>query len=126
LKIFTDEIEQRNVVAARYSAALGGHVTVPKVLNGCVSAWAQYTIKVPAEKRDGLAAALKSEGIPTAIYYPKPLHQQTAYKHYPTAGNGLPVCDAIAREVISLPMHPYLEPNVQDRIIEKLKSALER
>jgi dTDP-4-amino-4,6-dideoxygalactose transaminase len=67
---------------------------------------------------------MKQNGIPTAIYYPKPLHRQTAYRHYPIAGNGLPVSDRIGSEVISLPMHPYLDASTQDRIIEVAKSAL--
>jgi dTDP-4-amino-4,6-dideoxygalactose transaminase len=97
---------------------------VPRVLDGCVSTWAQYTIKIAKGRRDAVAAALKEQGIPTAIYYPKPLHQQTAYKHYPSAGNGLPVSDVIAHEVLALPMHPYLAPDLQDRIIRTTCEAL--
>jgi dTDP-4-amino-4,6-dideoxygalactose transaminase len=97
---------------------------VPRVLDGCVSTWAQYTIRIAKGRRDAVAAALKEKGIPTAIYYPKPLHQQTAYKHYPSAGNGLPVSDVIAQEVLALPMHPYLAPDLQDRIIQTAREAL--
>ena len=93
LKIFSDEIVARNAVATRYNAALADVAIVPKVLDGCTSTWAQYTIRITPAQRDAFAAALKAEGIPTAIYYPKPLHQQTAYRHYPIAGNGLPVSD---------------------------------
>ena len=75
-------------------------------------------------RREALAAGLKSRGIPTAIYYAKPLHQQTAYRKYPVAGNGLPVSDRIASEVISLPMHPYLEEGEQDFIIDAVKAEL--
>ena len=71
-----------------------------------------------------MAARLKSEGIPTAVYYPKPLHRQTAYRHYPAAGNGLPVSDRLAEEVLSLPMHPYLDEAAQDRIAEAVREAL--
>jgi dTDP-4-amino-4,6-dideoxygalactose transaminase len=124
LKIFREEIDARNVVAARYAEGLGDVAVVPAVREGCTSVWAQYTIRVKAEKRDHLAAALKAEGIPTAIYYPKPVHQQTAYRHYPVAGNGLPVSDAIAREVIALPMHPYLDAATQDRIVAAVRRAL--
>jgi dTDP-4-amino-4,6-dideoxygalactose transaminase len=67
---------------------------------------------------------LKAQGIPTAIYYSKPLHLQTAYKHFPVAANGLPVSERLAGEVLSLPMHPYLEAPVQDRIIEAVRNAL--
>jgi len=105
-------------------AALQDVAAVPRVLSGCTSTWAQYTIKVPAAKRDKLAAALKRQGIPTAIYYPKPLHRQTAGREFPVAGNGLPVSDAIAQDAISLPMHPYLEPAIQDRIVAAVRAAL--
>jgi dTDP-4-amino-4,6-dideoxygalactose transaminase len=124
LKIFADEIEKRQVIARRYNDGLKDVATVPRVMDDCVSTWAQYTIKIGKGRRDAVAAALKERGIPTAIYYPKPLHQQTAYKHYPSAGNGLPVSDVIAQEVLSLPMHPYLAPDLQDRIIATAREAI--
>jgi dTDP-4-amino-4,6-dideoxygalactose transaminase len=124
LKIFEDEIAARNKVAGRYNEGLAEVAAVPFVLEDCVSTWAQYTIRVAPERRDALAATLKTQGIPTAIYYPRPLHQQTAYKAYPVGGNGLPVSDRIAREVISLPMHPYLDEPTQERIIGAVRAAL--
>ena len=78
----------------------------------------------PAAGRDGLAAALKAEGIPTAIYYPIPLHRQQAYKHYPVGEGGVAVSDRLAGEVISLPMHAYLDEPTQDRIIDATRRAL--
>jgi dTDP-4-amino-4,6-dideoxygalactose transaminase len=126
LKIFADEIVARNRVAERYSAALRDIVAVPDVPANATSVWAQYTIRVSGGRRDKLAIDLKSEGIPTAIYYPKAVHQQTAYKHYPVAANGLPVSERLAGEVISLPMHPYLEEPVQDRIIDAIRRSLAR
>ena len=126
LKIFPDELERRERIAARYSEALADITIVPTVLDGCSSSWAQYTIKVDAKRRDALASGLKALGIPTAIYYPKPVHRQTAYAAYPCAGNGLPVSDAIAHEVVSLPMHPYLEPETQDRIVAAVHEVLGR
>ena len=125
LKILADEISQRGTVVAHYDAALSDVAVVPTVAAGCVSAWAQYTIKVPGGGRDELASQLTAQGIPTAIHYPKPLHRQTAYRHFPVAGNGLPVSEALAGEVISLPLHPYLEPAVQDRIIDAVRRALD-
>ena len=62
--------------------------------------------------------------MPTAVYYPRPLHRQTAYRDFPTAGNGLPVSDRLAAEVVSLPMHPYLTDEVQDRVVAAVKGAL--
>ena len=124
LKIFPDEIAARARIAARYSAALSDVTVVPRVAEGSTSVWAQYTIRVAPERRAAFAATLKSQGIPTAIHYPKPVHQQTAYRHYPVAGGGLPVSERLAAEVISLPMHPYLEAPVQDRIIAAVRRAL--
>jgi dTDP-4-amino-4,6-dideoxygalactose transaminase len=94
------------------------------VPSGFGSVWAQYTIRLPAGQRDPLAAALRSQGIPTAQYYPKPTHRQTAYRDYPLADGGLPVTDRLADEVISLPMHAYLDEAAQDRIVAAVRSAL--
>lgn len=116
LAIFPDEIERRNAVAARYNAGLAPYVdAVPTVIDGGVSVWAQYTIE--HKDRDGLAAHLKAAGIPTAIYYPRPLHQQTAYTAFPRGAGGLATTEALADRVIALPMHPYLDTETQDRII---------
>src|SRR5450631_1814596 len=124
LKIFPDEIEARNRIARRYAEALGDIVIVPKVPPGSSSVWAQYTIRVSGGRRDKLAATLKAEGIPTAIYYPIPLHRQQAYKHYPVGEGGVAVSDRLAAEVISLPMHAYLDAPTQDRIIDAARRAL--
>ena len=116
LAVFADEIVQRNRIAARYNEGLRPHVTrVPEVIAGGVSTWAQYTIEHP--DRDGLAVHLRSLGVPTAVYYPIPLHRQPAFEHYPVGGNGLDVTDAASKTVISLPMHPYMDTATQDRII---------
>lgn len=124
LKIFPAEIVTRNEIAQRYSQALGEHCIVPKVPAGLTSVWAQYTIRIEGGRRDAVAAKLKEAGIPTAIYYVKPMHRQTAYARFPTAANGLPVSDALAGEVLSLPMHPYLAQADQARILEVLVDAL--
>jgi dTDP-4-amino-4,6-dideoxygalactose transaminase len=124
LKIFRDEIETRNSVAKRYSEALKDVATVPVVPEGYTSVWAQYTIRLKPGKRDPLAKTLQAEGIPTAIYYAKPLHVQTAYRDYPSAQAGLPVSERLADEVISLPMHAYLDAPTQDRIIDAVRRAL--
>ena len=76
--------------------------------------------------RDRLAATLKGQGIPTAIYYPKPVHRQEAYRQFPVADGGLPVSDRLAEEVISLPMHAYLDEPTQDRIINAVRNELGR
>ncbi len=124
LKIFPDEIAERNRVAQRYAHALGDIVMVPAVPKGLVSVWAQYTIRINPGTRAAFAAALKAEGIPTGIYYPKPMHRLEAYRHYPVADGGLPVSDLLAEEVISLPMHAYLDEATQDRIIGAVRRAV--
>lgn len=124
LAIFADEIEARDRVANAYNAALKDVAVVPTVKPGLTSVWAQYTIRLPGRDRDKMAAKLKAAGVPTAVYYSKPLHQQTAYRGYPVAGNGLPVSDRLAQEVLSLPMHPYLDPQTQGRIVDAVRSAL--
>jgi dTDP-4-amino-4,6-dideoxygalactose transaminase len=124
LKIFPEEIAERNRIARRYSQHLADVVKVPTVPNGMASVWAQYTIRVKAGSRTAFAAALKAQGIPTAVYYPKPLHRQEAYRHFPADPSGLPVSDLVAEEVISLPMHAYLDDVTQDRIIATVRRAV--
>jgi dTDP-4-amino-4,6-dideoxygalactose transaminase len=126
LKIFPSEIQARKRVAQRYNEALRAIAIVPQVPRGCTSVWAQYTIRLAPGKRDPLAAALKAEGIPTAIYYPKPLHRQSAYQRFPAVDGGLSVSEHLAEEVISLPMHAYLDEPVQDRIVAAVRRALAR
>jgi dTDP-4-amino-4,6-dideoxygalactose transaminase len=125
LKIFEDEIEARNEVADRYARGLGNVVSVPRLASGCTSVWAQFTIRLPKGcDRDGFAAALKAQGIPTAIYYPKSMHQQTAYRDFPVADGGLPASESLSCDVISLPMHAYLDEPTQARIIKAVRGAI--
>lgn len=124
LKIFEDEIAARNQVAERYARDLGNVVTVPHIAAGNTSVWAQYTIRLPHGDRDGFAAALKADGIPTAIYYPKSMHQQTAYREFPVADGGLPVSEQLSSDVISLPMHPYLDEATQARVVRAVRAAV--
>jgi dTDP-4-amino-4,6-dideoxygalactose transaminase len=124
LKIFRDEIAARDQIARRYSAALASVTTVPRLGEGMTSVWAQYTIRLPRGQRDAFVTALKGQGIPTAIHYPKPVHRQPAYRGFPVADGGLPVSERLAEEVVSLPMHAYLDAPTQDRIIEAVRRAL--
>ena len=126
LKIFPDEIDARNATARRYNEGLSDVAVVPAVPPGMTSVWAQYTIRVQGGRRDALAAELKAERIPTAIYYPIPLHRQQAYKQYPVGKGGVAVSDQLADEVISLPMHAYLHASTQDRIIDATRRALKK
>jgi len=124
LKIFPDEIEARNAVARRYARGLGDVAIVPAAPDGLTSVWAQYTIRLAPGRRDALAATLRGQGIPTAIYYPIPLHKQGAYRTYPVSRSGLANSERLADEVISLPMHAYLEEETQARIIDAVGTAL--
>src|SRR5262249_2377114 len=119
LAIFPEELAARQLIARRYSDGLRDVVRTPRIANEATSAWAVYTIVVEARDRDKLAAGLKAAGISTTIYYPLPLHQQTAYKHFPRAnGKGLPQAERLAQSVLSLPMHPYLDEATVERIID--------
>ena len=122
LSIFPEEIAARDAVAARYTAAFADVAQTPGLMSGATSVWAQYTLVTPA--RDRVAAACRAAGVPTAIYYPIPLSRQPAYKHYPTAPGGVPVSESLSRQVISLPMHPYLDAAAQDRVIAAVRGAL--
>lgn len=118
LKIFPNEIIERNRVAEKYSNELGGFVGIPSIPEGCCSVWAQYSII--SNKRQQLQFALKQEGIPTAIYYPTPLHQQTAFSYLGYKTGDFPVSENISKEIFSLPMHPYLK----DKQIEKIADII--
>jgi dTDP-4-amino-4,6-dideoxygalactose transaminase len=121
LAIFQEEIDLRQAVASRYAEGLKGAVlTTPGVIDGGVSVWAQYVIE--HANRDGLAAHLKTQGIPTAVYYPVPMHVQAPYAGFPRGAGGLPVTEAKAETVLALPMHPYLGEGDQQKIIEAIRS----
>ncbi|WP_427026028.1 DegT/DnrJ/EryC1/StrS family aminotransferase [Aureimonas ureilytica] len=123
LALFPGEIEARMRIAARYHERLSG-VAPQAIAPDVVSTWAQYTIRVPGGRRDAFMAEMKERGVPTVIYYGKALHQQTAYRHWPVGGNGLPVTETLCGEVVSLPMHAYLGEETQDRIIAAVEESL--
>lgn len=118
LKAFKDyELVDVNKVAERYEKKLKGIVKTPVVPQGYYSSWAQYTLQVKdKEVRAGLQNALKEAGIPTAVYYPIPMHRQTAFNYLNVEDNQCPVADRLADCVISLPIHPYLSEADQDMI----------
>jgi dTDP-4-amino-4,6-dideoxygalactose transaminase len=118
LAIYADEIEARQEVARRYDDALSARYGTPFIPEGLKSIWAQYTIKTASTaEREALQARCRDAGVPTAIYYPIPLHVQKAYGDFPCDPAGLPVTEELAGRVVSLPMHPYLASQVQDTII---------
>lgn len=121
LALYAGEIEKRQVVAKTYNEALSAHYAVPVVPEGLVSVWAQYTLLLASEAdRAPLQARAKEAGVPTAVYYPLPLHQQTAYSAFPQDPDGLKVSEDVAKRVLSLPMHPYLERDTQEHIISAI------
>lgn len=126
LKAFKDyELVDVNKVADRYTEKLQGVVKTPEVPRGFYSSWAQYTIRVrDKEERARLQEALKAKDIPTAIYYPIPMHRQTAFNYLDSKENQCPVSDHLADTVLSLPIHPYLSEADQDQICSILNSNL--
>ena len=125
LKIFPDEIDGARPRGA--SATMRCSATSRRCRR-CRPASARCGRNTPSVCPPGgairLPRRLRAQGIPTAQYYPKPTHRQTAYRHYPVADGGLPVTDRLADEVISLPMHAYLDEATQDRIVAAVREAL--
>lgn len=122
--IFPEEVELRQHIAKRYNELLSGidHLTIPLLPSGCKSAWAQYSLlAVDDEHRTRLQNELKQAGVPTAIYYPKPLHLQTAFAHLGYNRGDFPVSEGAARRIFSLPMHPYLDINDQEMIAKTIR-----
>ena len=122
LSVLAEEMGQRQRLAELYAKGLADVVRVPSMPADVRSAWAQYTVRV--NDRDGVAARMRAEGVPTAVYYPRALHQQPAYAHCPRPEMGLPVSETLASEVLSLPMHPYLSEAAQEQVIESLRRAV--
>jgi UDP-2-acetamido-2-deoxy-ribo-hexuluronate aminotransferase len=126
LEVFDDELAARDRIAQQYTALLGDAVQTPRILPNRTSAWAQYTLEVA--DRDTVAAALHQAGIPTAVHYPIPLHLQPVYaalahQNHWTRGS-FPVAEYTAERVLSLPMHPYLEPAQIERVASAILSAV--
>lgn len=125
LDIFADELESRQTVADRYGSLLDGIVETPRLAAGATSSWAQYTVKLPAgTDREAVMAQLKDEGVPSAIYYPVPMHQQPPYQRFPVSGCGLEVTADLCGRVLALPMHPYLEAAQQEQVATAMAKAL--
>ncbi|MEX0287225.1 MAG: DegT/DnrJ/EryC1/StrS family aminotransferase [Paracoccaceae bacterium] len=121
LAIYAEETALRQDVAKRYDAALHNRFVTPRVPEGYQSVWAQYTLRaVSADERQAAMAALKAEGIPSVVYYPRPLHTQSIYASFLCDPQGLAASETCAETVFSLPMHPYLSPEDQERVISVL------
>lgn len=125
LDIFDDELVRRQAAADRYEGLLDELVEVPRLADGATSSWAQYTIKLPdGTNRDTVMASLRDDGVPSAIYYPVPMHEQPPYRNYPVAGGALATTADLCQRVLALPMHPYLEMDAQQQVATALKKAL--
>lgn len=124
--IFPEEVDLRKQVARRYDNLLSAcsSLSLPSVPDGRTSVWAQYSVLAKDENhRTGLQEKLKSKKIPTAVYYPKPLHLQTAYSFLGYKDGDFPVSENCSRRIFSLPMHPYLSVEEQEMIAEALKKG---
>ena len=127
LDIFDEELVMRQQVADRYAARLADSVGVPVLADGATSSWAQYTIKLrPGTDREMVMETLREHGVPSAVYYPIPMHRQPPYSRYPVSDDGLQVTAALCEQVLSLPMHPYLDAATQDQIAVALAASLEK
>ena len=125
--ILEHEMILRQNVADGYAARLDGvsGLRAPALPQGCVSAWAQYTVRIAGGKRDEVAAALHKKGVPTAVYYPMPLHVQRVYEDLKYKAEDMPVASAMCAEVLSLPFHPYLSEPDQDKVCAALRESLQ-
>jgi UDP-2-acetamido-2-deoxy-ribo-hexuluronate aminotransferase len=119
LTLLDEEVQLRQQVARRYHQGLKERVQVPVIKEYNVSAWAQYSIRHP--QREKLISALKSEGIPTAIYYPIPLHLQRAFSNLDYREGDFPQSEEISKDIFSVPMHPYLTADSQDKVIDCIR-----
>ena len=122
LGIFDQELEKRREVAERYSHALRDFVATPTLESGIESVWAQYTVEI--ERREDVRPLLAESGVPTAVFYPQPLHHGLAYRSFPVVLGGVSVTERITQSVVSLPIHPYLTVLDQDRVISTLQTTL--
>tara|TARA_R110002096_G_scaffold432240_1_gene648624 strand:+ start:37356 stop:38477 length:1122 start_codon:yes stop_codon:yes gene_type:complete len=124
LSIFPDELIARDKIAQKYNDAFEGIAITPTVPEGYSSSWAQYTLCIQKGERERVTKMLGEKGIPTAVYYPIPLHKQPGYVNYPSAAESLPICEDLCERVFSLPMHPYLEDDDQQKVIDAVISVL--
>ncbi len=125
LTIFEEEIAQRNAVAAAYREGIAGlnSIVLPTIGDDIGTIWSQYTLRLEGIDRTGFRRRLADAGIPTAVYYPRPLHHQPPYRDFPVAGERLPVSERLCERVVSLPIHAYLDTETIRRIIETVRRA---
>ncbi len=123
---FEEEIEARSAIAGRYTKLLNGHVKTPAVEDGNTHVYAQYTVRTKPESRAGLVQRLRDLGIPTGIYYPKCFHEQPVFEHLGYSYGDFPQSEKASREVLSLPMHPFLTPEEQQFVADQLYDIIKK
>lgn len=121
---FEEEVNARNQIGARYSELLKDHVITPKVAKGNTHVYAQYTVRVDEKRRDDIVAGMKKAGIPVGVYYPKCFHEQPVFEYLGYEYGDFPESEKASKEVISLPMHPFLKEKDQNKIITEMSKAL--
>ena len=124
LKHYDHEIVQRNRVAQSYTENLKDILITPTIPNGQGSVWAQYSVQ--SDEREHIRESLQAQGIPTAVFYPIPIHLSTAYQYLGYKVGDFPVCETISQKIFSLPMHPYLEEEQITTISNTIKQSLEK
>jgi len=122
LAAFPEELKERQRVARRYTEGLRDCLETPMIPDGMTSAWAQYSVQ--SDQRELLQSALKEHGIPTAIYYPRPLHLQQAFAGLGHQTGDFPISERISQRIFSLPMHPYLSDEQINEIVDRIRKAL--
>lgn len=124
LEVFADEMNSRQQVVDTYRKFMvGTAVNTPVTREGCISAWASYTVRCDNAQRDAMQQRLRDQGVSTLVYYPKPVHTMAPYNAFPVANGSCPVADRAANEVLSLPMHPYLRAEIQERISRIIRAT---
>ena len=124
MTVFREELEIRERIARTYDQRLGNSVVIPARVPNSTSAWAIYAILLPeGTARDAVQATLRGDGVPTAVYYPRPLHLQPAYRDHHD-GSPLPVSESLARRILALPIHPDLSEAQVDHICAAVRAAV--
>lgn len=121
---FEDEVQARNDIGARYTELLGEHVQTPALSEGNTHVYGQYTIRVDEDRRDDIVAGLNKAGIPVVVYYPKCFHEQPVFEYLGYDYGDFPESEKASEEVLSLPMHPFLNDVEQAEIVNTLISII--
>jgi UDP-2-acetamido-2-deoxy-ribo-hexuluronate aminotransferase len=119
---FEQEVRERDRIGARYTDRLRATCAVPEIMAGNTHVYAQYTIRIP--NRDAVASKLKEQGIPTAVYYPKCLHEQPVFVTCGSKWGDFPEAEKASRDVLSLPMHPFLSEHHQEKVVKAIEASL--